>query len=90
MLSLVSFFARAKKETRPRCGEPQLAVEIAREARDTIQNLDSRLRGNDNNVAGAEPPAISFSKSKAAFRRLLFIHVLDVRIRGHDKIETRR
>ena len=24
VLSLVSFFARAKKETRPRCGEPQL------------------------------------------------------------------
>jgi hypothetical protein len=39
VLSLVSFFARAKKETRPRCGEPQLVFEIAREARDTIQNL---------------------------------------------------
>ena len=47
VLSLVSFFARAKKETRPRCGEPQLAVEIARAARDTIQDLDSRFRGND-------------------------------------------
>jgi len=39
VLSLVSFFARAKKETRPRCGEPQLAVEIAREAHDTNQGL---------------------------------------------------
>jgi hypothetical protein len=39
VLSLVSFFARAKKETRPRCGEPQLGFEIARKARDTIQNL---------------------------------------------------
>jgi hypothetical protein len=39
VLSLVSFFARAKKETRPRCGEPQLAVEIARKAHDTIQTL---------------------------------------------------
>ena len=27
VLSLVSFFARAKKETRPRCGEPPLAFE---------------------------------------------------------------
>jgi len=36
VLSLVSFFARAKKETRPRCGEPQLAFEIARQARDTM------------------------------------------------------
>jgi len=32
-------FARAKKETRPRCGEPQLGFEIARKARET---LDSR------------------------------------------------
>jgi hypothetical protein len=48
VLSLVSFFARAKKETRPRCGEPQLVVEIARKARDTIQSLDARLRGHDN------------------------------------------
>jgi hypothetical protein len=47
VLSLVSFFARAKKETRPRCGEPQLGFEIARKARDTIQNLDARLRGHD-------------------------------------------
>jgi hypothetical protein len=28
--------------------------------------------------------AISFSKSKAAFRRLLIIRYLDVRLRGHD------
>jgi hypothetical protein len=42
------FFARAKKETRPRCGEPQLGFEIARLARDTIQTLDPRFRGDDN------------------------------------------
>jgi hypothetical protein len=36
VLSLVSFFARAKKETRPWCGEPQLDFEIARMARDTF------------------------------------------------------
>jgi hypothetical protein len=34
--------------------------------------------------AGAEPPAISFSKSKAAFRRLLVIQGLDPRLRGDD------
>ena len=34
--------------------------------------------------AGAEPPAISFSKSKAAFRRLLVIQDLDPRFRGDD------
>jgi hypothetical protein len=53
VLSLVSFFARAKKETRPRCGEPQLAVEIARAARDTIYTLDSRFRENDRKFRGS-------------------------------------
>jgi hypothetical protein len=38
---------------------PQVAVEIARKARDTIQSLDPRFRGDDSNVAGAEPPAIT-------------------------------
>jgi hypothetical protein len=28
-----------RKETRPRCGEPQLGFEIARKTRDTIQTL---------------------------------------------------
>ena len=28
--------------------DPQVAVEIAREARDTIQDLDARIRGHDN------------------------------------------
>jgi hypothetical protein len=32
VLSLVSFFARAKKETRPRCGEPPLAFSSMRGA----------------------------------------------------------
>jgi hypothetical protein len=36
--------------------------------------------------AGAEPPAISFSKSKAAFWRLLFIHCLDPRLRVDDSM----
>jgi hypothetical protein len=44
--------------------------------------LDKQEKGTQG--AGAEPPAISFSKSKAAFRRLLVIHCLDARFRGHD------
>ena len=57
-------FLWASKEKRPRVqgrSHPPLAFEIARKVRDNIQNLDSRLRGNDSYVTGAEPPAISFS-----------------------------
>ena len=32
----------------PAVREPQVAVEIARQARDTFQGLDARLRGHDN------------------------------------------
>ena len=52
------FFARAKKRNLPWVSHPQVAVEIARKARDTIYCLDARLRGHDNDVAGAEAPAI--------------------------------
>ena len=61
--SLVPFSWTSKRKE-PRVqgrSHPQLAFEIARKARDNIQNLDSRLRGNDSYVAGAEPPAISLS-----------------------------
>ena len=60
-----------RKETRPRCGEPQLVFEDARKARDTIQSLDPRLRGDDNkhNFRGDDnkgsPPA-SYTPRQAA------------------------
>jgi len=56
-------FARAKKRNPPAVREPQLTVEIARKARDTIQGLDSRFRGNDGNVSN-QPPANSFSNRR--------------------------
>jgi hypothetical protein len=69
----VAFLGQTNKK-RPRVqgrGHPQLAVEIACKARDTIQDLDARVRGHDR-------------KTKAAFRRLLVIHYLDLRFRGDD------
>ena len=57
VFSLVSFLAGGKKDTRPRCGEPQLGFEIARKARDTIQDLDSRFRGNDRKPKAAHQAA---------------------------------
>jgi len=53
------FFGQAKKSDLPWVSHPQVAIEIARKARDTIQDLDPRFRGDDDNVAGAEPPAIN-------------------------------
>jgi len=44
--------------------------EIARNARDTIQSLDSRFRGNDDYVARSEPPAISISNRARSARSM--------------------
>jgi hypothetical protein len=54
--SFVHFFWPNKRNG-PRVqgrSHPQLGFDIARKARDIIQGLDSRFRGNDNNVAGCE------------------------------------
>jgi hypothetical protein len=51
------FFARAKKRNLPWVSHPQVAVEIARKARDTIQDLDSRFRGNDRKPKAAHQAA---------------------------------
>jgi len=42
------FFGQAKKSYLPWVSHPQVAVEIARQARDNIQSLDARLRGHGN------------------------------------------
>jgi hypothetical protein len=42
------FFAQAKKSNLPWVSHPQVAFELARKTRDTIQDLDARLRGHDN------------------------------------------
>jgi hypothetical protein len=39
--------------------DPQVGFEIARKARDTMQILDPRLRGDDSSVYGVAPPAIT-------------------------------
>jgi hypothetical protein len=44
------FFGQAKKSDLPWVSHPQVVVEIARKARDTIQGLDSRFRGNDGMI----------------------------------------
>ena len=50
VLSLVTFFARAKKVTQGAGAEPPaiMLFRIARKARDSIYTLDSRFRGNDD------------------------------------------
>ena len=53
---------------------PQLGFEIARKARDTIQTLDSRLRGNDD-VLGGEATRNYKTHPKAA--RLMDFPILE-------------
>ena len=63
VLSLVSFFARAKKETRPRCGEPQLPRgcklldKIRREERGAARNRLTTAVESAARSSSPRPPA---------------------------------
>ena len=85
--SFVAFFWPNKRKP-PRVqgrSHPQIAFEIARKARDTFKNLDSRLRGND----GIKNSAIHPSSYPSPARGEGITPYLDPRLRRDDTQTTR-